>query len=131
MAKKQPHPVDVYVGQRIIQARRVKGISQEALSEAIDLTFQQIQKYEKAQNRVSASRLVQIANALDVDVGFFFDGAPGVNPAKETDPIIASAAPMFCTATGVRIATSFPKIVDGKLRAAIANLIEDVAGGAP
>jgi transcriptional regulator with XRE-family HTH domain len=68
-----PNPIDVHVGSRIRLRRTLLGISQEKLAEAIGLTFQQVQKYEKGNNRVSSSRLVDLANALDVSVPFFFE----------------------------------------------------------
>jgi transcriptional regulator with XRE-family HTH domain len=67
-----PNPIDVHVGARIRLRRTLLGISQVALAETVGLTFQQVQKYEKGMNRVSSSRLVDMANALDVDVPYFF-----------------------------------------------------------
>jgi transcriptional regulator with XRE-family HTH domain len=67
-----PNPIDVHVGGRIRLRRTLLGISQEALAKGIGLTFQQIQKYEKGDNRVSSSRLVDIADALEVSVPYFF-----------------------------------------------------------
>ncbi len=66
--------VDAYVGGQVRVRRMMLGISQEQLGEALGLTFQQIQKYETGANRVSASRLWDIADALDVEVSFFFEG---------------------------------------------------------
>lgn len=68
------HPVDVHVGQRVRQRRWMLGMTQQQLGEAVGIKFQQIQKYETGMNRVSASRLWDIAAALDVPVGFFFEG---------------------------------------------------------
>jgi transcriptional regulator with XRE-family HTH domain len=74
-----PNPIDVHVGSRIRLRRTLLGISQDALAEAIGLTFQQVQKYEKGVNRVSSSRLVDLANTLDVAIPYFFeDMAAGV-----------------------------------------------------
>jgi transcriptional regulator with XRE-family HTH domain len=67
-----PNPIDVHVGSRIRLRRTLLGISQTSLAEAVGLTFQQVQKYEKGANRVSSSRLVDLANALDVAIPFFF-----------------------------------------------------------
>ena len=69
-----PHKVDVHVGQRIRQRRWLTGMTQQRLAELVGIKFQQIQKYETGANRVSASRLWDIAHALDVNVSFFFDG---------------------------------------------------------
>src|SRR5579863_10458076 len=71
-----PNPIDVHVGQRIRQRRTLLGMSQERLGEAIGLTFQQVQKYERGANRVGASRLFDLARVLDVPVSFFFDEMP-------------------------------------------------------
>jgi len=68
------HPVDVHVGKRVRHRRWMVGMTQQQLGEAVGIKFQQIQKYETGMNRVSASRLWDIAKALDVDVRFFFEG---------------------------------------------------------
>lgn len=68
------HLVDVHVGKRIRQRRWLVGMTQQKLAESVGIKFQQIQKYETGSNRVSASRLWDIADALDVDVSFFFEG---------------------------------------------------------
>lgn len=72
-----PDPVDIHVGKRLRQLRHLVGVSQEKLAEATGITFQQIQKYELAKNRVSASRLQQFANILGVKVQYFFDELTG------------------------------------------------------
>ena len=69
-----PSPIDIHVGSRLRKSRRMVGISQEKLGEALGLTFQQIQKYEKGVNRIGASRLQQAADILGVPVSFFFEG---------------------------------------------------------
>ena len=68
-----PHPVDVHVGKRVRMRRTLLGMSQEKLGDALGLTFQQLQKYEKGSNRVSASRLFELSQILDVPVSFFFE----------------------------------------------------------
>ncbi len=69
-----PHPVDVHVGKRVRHRRWLIGMTQQQLAEKVGIKFQQIQKYETGANRVSASRLWDIADALDVKVSFFFEG---------------------------------------------------------
>ncbi len=69
----RPSPIDVHVGARIRLRRTLLGMSQEKLGEALGLTFQQVQKYERGANRVGASRLYDISRALDVPISFFFD----------------------------------------------------------
>ena len=68
------HPVDVHVGKRIRHRRWMNGTTQQQLAEAVGIKFQQIQKYETGMNRVSASRLWDIANVLNVEISFFFEG---------------------------------------------------------
>lgn len=71
------HPVDVHVGKRIRHRRWMTGVTQQQLAEKVGIKFQQIQKYETGMNRVSASRLWDIAAALEVSIGFFFEGLEG------------------------------------------------------
>jgi transcriptional regulator with XRE-family HTH domain len=78
-----PNPIDVHVGRRIRLRRRLLGMNQTALSDALDLTFQQVQKYENGGNRVSASRLSEIAAFLGVPVSFFFINLPGGTATPE------------------------------------------------
>ena len=73
------HPVDVHVGKRIRHRRWLVGVTQQQLAEKVGIKFQQIQKYETGANRVSASRLWDIAESLDVDVSFFFAGMEGTD----------------------------------------------------
>jgi transcriptional regulator with XRE-family HTH domain len=80
----RPNPIDVHVGSRVRLRRNMLGLSQEKLGEAISLTFQQVQKYERGANRIGASRLLELSRVLDVPVSFFYD---------ETDPVRAPAIP--------------------------------------
>src|SRR6185437_8605837 len=80
----KPNPIDVHVGSRIRLRRNMLALSQERLGEAIGLTFQQVQKYERGANRVGASRLHELSRVLDVPASFFFD---------DTDPVRAPAIP--------------------------------------
>ncbi len=81
------HPVDVHVGKRVRHRRWMVGMTQQQLGEAVGIKFQQIQKYETGMNRVSASRLWDIAEAMEVPVNFFFEGleAGGVSTAPQGD----------------------------------------------
>ena len=78
------HPVDVHVGKRIRHRRWMVGMTQQQLAEKVGIKFQQIQKYETGMNRVSASRLWDISEALAVPINFFFEGLEG-GAAKETE----------------------------------------------
>ena len=77
MSKRNPNPIDVHVGNRVRMQRMLVGMSQEKLGEHLGLTFQQVQKYEKGSNRVSASKLYQMAQVLGVPVQFFYEDLPG------------------------------------------------------
>lgn len=79
------HPVDVHVGKRVRQRRWMIGMTQQQLAEQVGIKFQQIQKYETGMNRVSASRLWDIADALGVQVSFFFDGLEQGNQEPPTE----------------------------------------------
>ena len=79
-----PNPIDVHVGSRVRLRRTLLGMSQEKLGDAIGLTFQQVQKYERGANRIGASRLHELSRVLDVPVSFFFD---------DMDPVRAPAIP--------------------------------------
>lgn len=76
MIKSKPEPVDVHVGSRVRLRRTLLGFSQDKLGKALNLTFQQIQKYERGANRIGSSRLYQLSQILDVPVSFFFDDMP-------------------------------------------------------
>lgn len=90
-----PNPIDVHVGARIRLRRTLLGISQERLADAIGLTFQQVQKYEKGVNRVSSSRLVDLAGALDVTIPYFFDEmSAGVGAQTPSALLKAGQRPM-------------------------------------
>ena len=128
--RKSPNPTDVYVGHRIRSRRMMLGVSQENLAYAIGLSFQQVQKYEKGENRVGSSRIAQIAEALKVPVSFFFDGGPeaiGATSTVEAAPDYAAS--FLATSEGVKLARAFTAITDQKLRRAIVGLVEAAAAG--
>lgn len=78
------HPIDLHVGRRLRARRRLLNLTQEKLASAVDIRFQQIQKYESGANRISASRLWTLARALDVSVGYFFEGLKGADAPADT-----------------------------------------------
>lgn len=82
----RPNPIDVHVGSRVRLRRTLLGMSQEKLGEAIGLTFQQVQKYERGSNRIGASRLFDLARVLDVPVGFFFEEM--ANETQQSSPAL-------------------------------------------
>ena len=130
MSTKAPNPVDKYVGSRVRMRRIMLGMSQEKLGEALGLTFQQIQKYEKGTNRVGASRLQQISEVLQVPVSFLFDGGPSGVGAGEFSAESASPAyiaDFLATSEGLALTRAFTRIPDSKLRRSIVDLVEQIA----
>ncbi|MFA5952747.1 MAG: helix-turn-helix transcriptional regulator [Hyphomicrobium sp.] len=130
MLKKVPNPIDRHVGSRVRMRRMLAGVSQEKLGDALGVTFQQIQKYEKGSNRVSASRLQHIAKMLDVPVAFFFDGAPnGDLPAGGFSDAASSAyaSDFMSSSEGVQLTKAFVRIKSPKVRRRIIDLVESLA----
>src|SRR6516165_1791168 len=130
MSIKAPNPVDKYVGSRVRMRRIMLGMSQEKLGEALGLTFQQIQKYEKGTNRVGASRIQQISEILQVPVSFLFEGGP--SGAAGTDGFSEGASPTYvsdflATSEGLALTRAFTRITDAKLRRSIVDLVEQIA----
>lgn len=119
-----PHPVDCHVGVRIRMRRKEMGVSQEKLAEALGITFQQVQKYERGANRVSASKLWEIASALKTPVAYFYDGL------SDRDAVVAQrdAAQEFMLSTdGIELMACFPRIAEASIRRKIVELVRVVA----
>ena len=87
----KPNPVDIHVGSRVRLRRTLLGLSQEKLGEAVGLTFQQIQKYERGANRIGASRMYALSRVLDVPVAFFFEEMPPEISGKGGKPVTGLA----------------------------------------
>ena len=130
MAKKIPNPIDTHVGSRVRMRRLILSMSQEKLGDAIGLTFQQVQKYEKGTNRMGSSRLQQIANVLQVPVTFFFEGAPGQSKLDGKAQSPAFVSDFLATSDGLALTKAFMQIKDGKLRRSIVKTVEEIAGNA-
>ena len=131
MVKKIPNPIDKYVGSRVRMRRMMLSMSQEKLGDALGLTFQQVQKYEKGTNRIGASRLQQISNTLQVPVSFFFEGAPDISVAGQDSgeaPSPAYVADFLATSDGLALTKAFMRIKDAKLRRSIVDLVQQIAG---
>jgi transcriptional regulator with XRE-family HTH domain len=110
--------------------RMMLGFSQEKLGEALGLTFQQVQKYEKGVNRIGASRLQHLANVLQVPVAFFFEtGSQDAAPATgmEEPPAPNYASEFLATSDGLALARAFMRIGNTRLRRRIVDLVEEVA----
>ena len=126
-----PDPVDVAVGRRMRNRRKALGISQEALGEALGITFQQIQKYEKGTNRVGASRLQAIATILGVPVSFFFEDAPDMPSAAaggfREDNATSYVVDFLNSAEGLQLNRAFVRIADAKVRRRVVDLVKALA----
>lgn len=110
------HPVDVHVGRKLKQIRTLRRLSQTDVARKLNLSFQQIQKYEIGSNRVAASRLFELAQILDVPPSYFFDGLhDNTNEAPKKDP-------------GMAIVSALAQIKDEDIKSRIVTFIEDVSG---
>jgi transcriptional regulator with XRE-family HTH domain len=108
--------------------RMMLGMSQEKLGNALGLTFQQVQKYEKGTSRISAGRLHHISHVLQVSVPFFFEGAPHVPGQPEGIAVAPNHATEFLASSdGLALTKSFMRIKELKLRRSIVNLVEEIA----
>lgn len=128
MNKKQPNPIDVHVGARVRLRRMMIGMSQEKLGDALGITFQQIQKYEKGTNRIGASRLQHAARVLKVPVSFFFEDAPGAVPGVTNSPNASYVVDFLSSPEGVQLNKAFIRIKDAKLRRKVIELVRAMAG---
>jgi transcriptional regulator with XRE-family HTH domain len=128
--KKAPNPVDQHVGSQVRVRRMMLGMSQEKLGDALGLTFQQVQKYEKGTNRIGASRLQHISHILQVPVAFFFEGAPsvpGAPQAEGTAPSPAYVTAFLATSDGLALIKAFMRIKKTKLKRRIVELMEEIS----
>jgi transcriptional regulator with XRE-family HTH domain len=118
MSTKSPNPIDKHVGSRVRMRRMMLAMSQQELGDALGLTFQQVQKYEKGTNRIGASRLQHICQILQVPVAFFFEGMPSVPGAPQATcaPSPAYVTDFFATSDGLRLTKAFMRIENARLR---------------
>lgn len=123
------NPIDIHVGARVRLRRTLLGMSQERLGEALGLTFQQVQKYERGANRVGASRLFELAKALGVPVSYFFDDLP-TNGIEEL-PVVAAGPmdedPMRRRET-IELVRAYYSIPDDTARRRLYELMRSIAG---
>ncbi len=133
MAKRAFNPIDKHVGSRVRMRRMMLNMSQEKLEDALGLTFQQVQKYEKGTNRIGASRLQQISHILQVPVSFFFEGAPHVGEGRNGGSMSEAPSPVYvsdflATSDGLSLTKAFMRIKNNKTRRRIVDLVEQIAG---
>ena len=122
--------IDEHVGGRIRMRRLAVGVSQSGLAEAIGVTFQQVQKYEKGANRVGITRLVQIAHVLRTTVDFFVEGAPGTSPCDTNSNETETSGQILNflgTKEGIALVHGFAAITDPSARKAIIDLVAALA----
>jgi transcriptional regulator with XRE-family HTH domain len=132
--KRKPNPIDIHVGSRVRLRRTMVGMSQEKLGDALGITFQQIQKYEKGANRVGASRLQEISRILNTPVSFFFEDAPGsekdaAGGFKETNST-NYVVDFLSSSDGLQLNRAFVKITDPKVRRKLVELTKALANEA-
>ena len=132
MTMKMPNPIDVHVGSRLRMRRMLVGMSQEKLGESLDLTFQQIQKYEKGSNRISASRLFDMARILDVPVQFFFDDMACsyvANRGKDDKSSNTYAMIEFLSSPdAAHLVRTFSEIQSPEVRRNVLDLVKSISG---
>ena len=125
------HPVDVHVGKRVRHRRWMVGMTQQQLGDIVGIKFQQIQKYETGMNRISASRLWDIAQALDVSISFFFEGFDAdVVPAEtEVAPKSAQRGDLLADKEALELVRSYYSIPEAQRRRLfdLARVLSDVA----
>ncbi len=130
--KKPPNSIDKHVGSRVRMRRLMLGMSQTKLGDALGLTCQQVQKYEKGTNRIGASRLQQMFKILQVPPAFFFEGVPNAQrvPDGDSDPFsYAYVSDFLATSDGLALTKAFVQIKEPAIRRSIVLLVKEVAGG--
>ena len=127
--ERSPNPVDRHVGLRIRLRRKELGVSQEKLADSIGLTFQQVQKYERAANRVSASKLWEMARALKTSIAYFYEGLgePSVPEPEAAAGDRRSVHDFLLTPEGMELDAAFPKIRRARVRRRILELARALA----
>ena len=130
MAKKSVNPIDQHVGARVRMRRMMLQKSQTVLADALGITFQQVQKYEKGTNRISSSSMVAIANFLGVSPAFFYEGAQrmpsSTRAATAADVEFADVQQLLTTSDGIALLKAFPAIKSGQLRRCLIALMQEI-----
>lgn len=124
---RQPNSVDAHVGEQVRMRRRQLGLSQERLADALGLTFQQVQKYERGSNRISASKLWETASFLDVPIDWFFRGliAPAVSGVSESEP--PAFAALKLGPEDAELLAAFQRITRKRMRRSVLQLVRELA----
>lgn len=129
---RRPHPIDVHVGSRVRLRRTMLGMSQDKLGDALGLTFQQVQKYEKGVNRIGASRMFDLSRILNVPIQFFYDDFDAMTGTSYGfaehgvgDP--SAITELLNTPEGVQLCKYFSEISDPKIRKRVLELVKTLA----
>ena len=132
-----PNPIDVHVGARLRRRRKLLGMNQTKLGSAIGLTFQQVQKYERGANRISASRLFDLSRVFDVPIQFFFDDMPKAVAASSPTPGRGKAKKLpsyeldpMVTRETLELVRAYYKITDPEIRKRLRELTKAIGAGA-
>lgn len=123
---KTPNQIDINVGARIRLRRTHLRMSQSTLAEALGVTFQQVQKYEKGVNRVGASRLQAIAGVFEVPVSFFFEGSEATDDAHG-EPLANDFTQFLGTPEAIELNAAFARIEDNNVRRKVVALVKSLA----
>ena len=124
--KSTPNPIDVHVGSRVRQRRTLLGLSQEKLGEALGLTFQQVQKYERGANRIGASRLFDISRVLNAPIPYFFEDLADGDAAEEAMED-ANAAGLLTKRETLELVRAYYKISDPAIRKRLFELARSLS----
>lgn len=119
-----PDPVDIHVGQRLRVRRKLMGFSQEQLGRAVGITLQQVQKYEKGANRISASKLYRFAEMLDIQVAYFFDG---IDNADEDNGVSTVREEHVDRRETLELVRNYYAIANGEARQALFDAVKNLA----
>jgi transcriptional regulator with XRE-family HTH domain len=127
--KKAPDPTDKHVGNKVHMRRIKMGWSQQKLGDALGVSFQQVQKYERGNNRISASSLQRIAEVLQVPLEYFFEGAPQVKGTIEAKgaQAVTDLSEFVASSEGLSLIKAFMGVQQPRLRRSIVDLVEEIA----
>ena len=132
---RSPNPIDIHVGLQVRLRRKALRMSQEKLADALGLTFQQVQKYERGANRISASKLYEIARALQAPIGWFFEGL--ADPmAAHADGVVEPPSNVFAreflmSQEGVDLASLFSRLPQRRVRRRLVELVRSLVDDGP
>ena len=121
-----PHPVDIHVGRRMRQQRELRGLTQVELARQLGLSFQQVQKYESGANRISASKMWQLCQVLDVAPGYFFEGLESKKRGKGSDASLGMRQDGRSARQVLDLNRAFKQIDDTRVRRQVVQLVKSL-----